>query len=254
MPLHDLARCILQDALARYSDLAVRLGTTVACKFGSPICTHLGEINIVAKALQRRGLSLEGCRYFLDTLTTTILKQRDNPNAPFYKCSLNDDYIKLHSRHSPSSVFESGVIKIQRGEYDAMSVQEQEACADLKIPFPETGEDSELPSDEEEPMSMCDIIRQPKRQRREPHQPYMNSQFILGSSAEIERLFSIAGGILADNRQGLTPLLFESLLFLKVNRKYWDMRTVITAMGNSQSTLVRERVAEDAEQQILNDL
>lgn len=101
---------------------------------------------------------------------------------------------------------------------------------------------------------MSDIIQRHKRQRREAQNPYMNLQFTLGSTAEIERLFSIAGGVLADNRQGMTPLLFESLLFLKVNRGYWNMRAAVTVMKNSTSTQVRERVGEDVEQQILSNM
>lgn len=101
---------------------------------------------------------------------------------------------------------------------------------------------------------MSDILDRRKRRRLEPDHPYMNVGFILGSSAEIERLFSIAGGILADHRQNMTPLLFETLVFLKVNRGYWDFRTVVTAMGNSQSSQVRDRVAEDSEQQILSKM
>ncbi len=45
--------------------------------------------------------------------------------------------------------------------------------------------------------------------------------FILGSAAEVERLWSVAKNVLKDNRKSMTPLLFEALLFLKVNNSYW---------------------------------
>lgn len=57
----------------------------------------------------------------------------------------------------------------------------------------------------------------------------MNFSFILGSVAEVERLWSIAGNILSNNRKKMSPLFFESLLFLKVNRNYWDLALVLEA-------------------------
>lgn len=56
---------------------------------------------------------------------------------------------------------------------------------------------------------MADIIKLRKRHRLLPH-IYMNLQLALSSFAEIERLSSLAGGMLADKRQCLTQLLFES--------------------------------------------
>lgn len=87
--------------------------------------------------------------------------------------------------------------------------------------------------DDEGILPVSDTIRKRKRQRQDPHQSYMNLHFILGSSAEIERLFSIIGGIMDDNRRKIVSLLFESLLFLKINGGCWDLRTIVTAMSNA---------------------
>lgn len=99
-------------------------------------CNRLGinliEIDTFAKALQRRGATLEECRYLLDTPTQSIAEQENNPTAPFYVCTMNDSYIKLSSAHSPSTVFKSDVIKIHRGEFETMTAQEQDACEHLK--------------------------------------------------------------------------------------------------------------------------
>ena len=61
--------------------------------------------------------------------------------------------------------------------------------------------------------------------------------FICGSAAEIDRLWSIAKYILTDTRSRLTSAMFETILFLKTNEEYWDMAMVMEAytmvkMGN----------------------
>lgn len=214
---------------------------------------HLGEINTVTKALQRRGVTLEECRYYLDTLTRTIEEQKDNPVAPLFGCTLKDEYIKLYSVHSPSSTFESAVVKIQRQEFNTMTPEERSAALPLKKPTESCNTTDGIISDEDA-LTMSGILDRRKRRRVEQDNLYMNLNFILGSSAEIERLFSIAGRTLADQRQNMTPMLFEALVFLKVNRGYWDFRTVLSAMRNSNSSQAHDRVAEDSEQQILSEM
>lgn len=104
---------------------------------------------------------------------------------------------------------------------------------------------------DEEALTMSGILGRRKRRRVETDHPYIIIDFIVGSSAEIEHLFSIVGRIIAHHRQNMTPLLFGALVLLKLNRGYWDFCTVITAMGNHQSSQVRDRVLEDSEQQML---
>jgi len=51
--------------------------------------------------------------------------------------------------------------------------------------------------------------------------------FVVGTSDIVERLFSAAGLILTDLRSSMLPINAEALLFLKVNRMYWDFETVM---------------------------
>ena len=51
---------------------------------------------------------------------------------------------------------------------------------------------------------------------------YGNCDFIYGSAAEVERLWSVAKHILADERKGMMePMMFETLIYLKLNEEYW---------------------------------
>ncbi len=46
----------------------------------------------------------------------------------------------------------------------------------------------------------------------------------------------------------MTPLLFEAVLFLKVNNSYWGLELVCEAMKTARSAKVKARIEEDAEQ------
>ena len=45
---------------------------------------------------------------------------------------------------------------------------------------------------------------------------------IIGSAAEVERLWSIARYILTTSRTKMAPIVFEAILFLRMNRALWD--------------------------------
>jgi hypothetical protein len=48
-----------------------------------------------------------------------------------------------------------------------------------------------------------------------------NSDFILGSAAEVERVWSIAEYILTKQCKRMTSYLFECLIFLRYNKEFW---------------------------------
>lgn len=82
--------------------------------------------------------------------------------------------------------------------------------------------------------------------------PYKNVDFICGSAAEVERLWSIAKYILTDNRSRMTPAMFESLLFLKTNVEYWDvpmvMEVYIRVRNDLPNSRITAMVTEDTEE------
>ena len=58
------------------------------------------------------------------------------------------------------------------------------------------------------------------------NEAYVNCDYICGSVAPVERLWSLAGHVLPDHRSSLKPYSLEALLFLKVNKSFWDVSTV----------------------------
>ena len=65
------------------------------------------------------------------------------------------------------------------------------------------------------------------------------------SAAEVERLWSVAANILTDNRKNTSPVLFESLIFLRMNSRLWDVHLVKEAFHMMRSEKARDRIEED---------
>ena len=78
---------------------------------------------------------------------------------------------------------------------------------------------------------------------------YGNCDFIIGSVAEIERLWSFADAYLDGDRNKTTPLLFEAMIFLRYNREFWNEKTIVKALKivkeNRMSARSSGMVAED---------
>ena len=67
---------------------------------------------------------------------------------------------------------------------------------------------------------------------------------ILGSAAEVERIWSMAKYILTQQRRQMSPKVFECLICLKYNREFWDEAMVVTAYRNAKSQKRSEAVAK----------
>ncbi len=76
---------------------------------------------------------------------------------------------------------------------------------------------------------------------------YINCDFILGSAAEVERLWSLAKYILAHTRKSASQLAFEAIMFLKVTANYWNEHTIQFAMSRARSQRVQQALNEDEE-------
>ena len=86
-----------------------------------------------------------------------------------------------------------------------------------------------------------------KMKRRLNNYQYGNVDFILGSAAVVERLWSIADRLIDGERNSTSPLLMESLLFLRSNRIYWDIELVRTAFNAVRSQIATQKMEEKAE-------
>ena len=70
---------------------------------------------------------------------------------------------------------------------------------------------------------------------------------IIGSAAEVERLWSIARYILTTSRTKMAPIVFEAILFLRMNHALWDERTVMEALVAVRADQKDERLKKKLE-------
>lgn len=74
---------------------------------------------------------------------------------------------------------------------------------------------------------------------------YIDTNYIIGSVAAVEMICSIAELIDFDNRKLMKPIVFESIMFLCINRSVLNIDTVRRAMPGNNITRVAEEVMED---------
>ena len=121
-----------------------------------------------------------------------------------------------------------------------MTAGEKEACESLLV----IDDGNSSGSDREEEIEYEERLRRRKRQRENPS-GYRNCDFILGSAAEVERLWSIATNVLTDERKKMSPLMLEAVLFLRVNCRLWDVQTVKQALHMSRNERIDRKIEED---------
>ncbi len=64
---------------------------------------------------------------------------------------------------------------------------------------------------------------------------YVDCRFVLGSSAECERLFSMAQYTFCENRRSMLSIVLESILFFKLNELFWDAGLVSGAINSGRT-------------------
>lgn len=80
---------------------------------------------------------------------------------------------------------------------------------------------SSTPEDEDQKISLSMEERLTKLRNIEfSNDQYVKCNFIIGFVAEVERLWSIASYVLAENRRYITPQMFEAFMFLEFNDSF----------------------------------
>jgi len=184
---------------------------------------HFEVFHSISTELQAKDLDLEHCRLQFDTLL----------DVDSYSESMAD-YIAPTGRIVASPLFESGVVKLIQGE--RLSDGEAEACKKLKktLPTENTGNGNRQTS-AVAPVTIQDRLELNRNKRRKTlahgSGDYLQVEKIVCATSNCcERLFSEAAYIMVPHRRGISPVLFEALLYLKKNLPYWSINTVAQAM------------------------
>ena len=198
----------------------------------------LADINAVTVQMQERYRTLSTCRAEIDKLFKRIRKAATKRESRLYNCKLGDDYLKIDSHVTTDPTFESGIVKLQRGRADDLTLLEKHAVKCLLKNDDGCGGSSE--SDDDKPMK--DHLS--KKRKIDENGKYMSAGFVLGSSAEVQRLWSTAKYVLTEERSKLKPLLFEAILFLKYNQRFWGDQLVAEAIRCVISERTQQRLDE----------
>ncbi|GFH44601.1 hypothetical protein CTEN210_01075 [Chaetoceros tenuissimus] len=215
---------------------------------------YMVEIDSVTKKLQERCLPFCDGRIMLDDIASRVDRHNNGPNAnhtkKFYGCNFEARRTKLedcpeqHKRLHPDADFERGVFKIQTKRINELTADERQACARLLVQREgeESDEEEESSNDSDsDDGAIATLQRQRERLGRQDDLPeYGDLSFILGSAAEVERLWSHAKHILTDERMGMMhPINFEAVLYVKMNRRFWD----IVDVAHADKQRIREEAA-----------
>ena len=185
---------------------------------------HFTVFESVAVEIQGKGMDLLFVREQFDALLA-------NPEyAVMAKYLAPDADIVLNP------AFESGIINIALGK--PLSTEEEAACRRLRRKIPETT--VEVEEEDTDTLSTLQLLERNRKRRKlssnSPHavEYYDVGKLICATSNCCERLFSEAKYIMVPHRRCMSPLVFESLLFLKKNLQFWNIKTVAMAMQRAE--------------------
>ena len=142
-------------------------------------------------------------------------------------------YLHVNAGIVKNADFENGLVKILDKKENLLTPQESEACTGLMraVEVDSEKDPRENKENENVPDDFASVILK-KRQKLCPVTKYVDCRFLLPTSNLLERFFSTAGYASSDLRQRLLPANLEEQLFLKINKRYWDQKTVNCALSS----------------------
>lgn len=182
---------------------------------------RLSPIDQVTVGLQGRTISVYQAQQLVNFVTQVHSDQLD----------LNNEYLNVGCNILRSKSFFTGVMKVYEGRENQLSFLEKNALRAFKKPIQQASIEDELEVDPNSSNIVADIIAKTnsslgKHRAVSNESSYYDLDFIPGTSCEVERLFSISRHILTYNRSSMTPTQFERVIFLKMNKRFWDATLV----------------------------
>ena len=245
--------CIVSASLEENSDIVLPPTSHAFTKAVKKTTLVLNDINNVALKMQGHMATLEQCGSYQQVLITLSDGSRHDPESPWHNNTFGKEYIDPESAKRPDKVFVSAVKKMQRRQASTLTAEETDVIKKwMPKPIASVHQISGGT-----PVSAADLLSQlpisggkklsgAKRGSNEISTGGSDDCFdhVIGSAAEVERLWSIARYILTTSRTRLEPIIFEALLFLRANRVLWDERTVQAAIHAAQKDDKDERLAK----------
>eukprot|EP00171_Calliarthron_tuberculosum_P022099 IDg22099t1 len=205
----------IEQCVAQIEELDAYLPSPAKRRVLERALLHFRRFASISMNIQQKGLLLHRARFVMDNV------MEDYPTM--------SKYLAPDASIVKNKVFESAIVKLLCGKERDLSTSEKRAAASCRLPLSRTAERDETEEDDISEMSYFDQI-EAKRRRLNKRAEFLVPNFLPATSCSAERVFSSAKWVLTDVRKRMSPILFEALLFLKVNRRLWDIKTVATAM------------------------
>lgn len=90
-------------------------------------------------------------------------------------------------------------------------------------------------------LSYFEQIQDKRRKLSLASPSYINCRLVPATACLVERLFRGARWILTILQKSLSPILFKGMLFLKINRRLWDIKLDSSAMKLNPQEIYMER-------------
>ena len=166
------------------------------------------KIDSVTTILQFRSTSMNDVRALFDGLMALHPQMEVNLSP------------RAHVVENPD--FENAVVKLQRG--DVLSARDKAALQRFKL----TSRVAPLEQDDQASFAQQILKKARAEKKSESYDDIL--MWLPPTSNAVERFFSTATLVLSPLRQNITPMTLEATLFLKLNRKFWNLQVVAKAL------------------------
>ena len=148
------------------------------------------------------------------------------------------DKIKVGNRFDSDASLVRAIIKVQSNKEVHLTDIEASVLKPWKLGGAENVGDEDEQSNLDEPIlsALEQMNRDRKRQADIVESDLHKSAYdpaikhcVLGSAAEVERVWSMAGHVLTEHRSSLSPYVFELIMYLKYNSRLWGLKDVVNA-------------------------
>lgn len=190
-------------------------------------------LQFATKTIQEKHLALNRVRRILDALITDVMPPfRSSHGFHFnYRKVMCNRANPLYSRKEDMH-FERAICKILNKEEHLLIPEEKATLGKMeKVAVEVHGEQEQTDEMFDIAGSAIEALKNAygKDDKSGSGSAYYDASFIGGSSAEIERVFTMSSGILTTDRSSMTFGMFESLMILKYNSDMWDIKDVADA-------------------------
>ena len=199
------------------------------------ILERLEALNALTRILQKRHSRVA------DDMIAFKLALDQDEDVGFGGIGVDPSYLDLSNPVFANAVFLRGVYKLQMKKANELTEAEKNAVLSLRARPAIRIESGEETGSAEGEDRYARLTRKVKKLKTDPPAEYTNCDFILGTAVEVERLWSLAKGILTDNRRGMSTLMVQTILFLKENRELWTDTMVYDCIGNVKKNAGNER-------------